>query len=66
MPFARSFQTKMDSEVNGSVDENPDNVLELAIDLQLLHTKRVYVKIVHILDHVDKISLFAEFSQSGM
>ena len=32
MPFARSFQTKMDSEVNGSVDENPDNVLELAID----------------------------------
>ena len=28
MPFARSFQTKMDSEVNCSVD----NVLELAID----------------------------------
>ena len=23
---------KMDSEVNGSVDEKPDNVLELAID----------------------------------
>ena len=23
---------KMDSEVNGNVDENPDNVLELAID----------------------------------
>ena len=27
--------------------------------------KLVYVKIVRILDHVDKISLSAEFSQSG-
>ena len=33
MSFARSFQTKMNSEINGSVDENPDNnILELAID----------------------------------
>ena len=32
MPFSRSFLTKMNSEVNGSVDENPDNILELAID----------------------------------
>ena len=33
MPFARSFQTKMNSEVSGSTDENRDNIiLELATD----------------------------------